>query len=257
MRSPGRRWRGQRGIRGQAMIEFALVLPLLLLLAVSVFDYGYYLEHVDNISSVVRDATRYASLYTTGSPWSPSCPDPTYTQTTGEYYCPLTTAGSDNVQALIQYEAESLTVPEGGLPLDNVDCVWSGNNDNPSMSAGVGTISIPATFPSGSNVSGTPGSCITVAYYTSSNGTYAPSSMSLYGWWSSDAQADVGCFELASSASSSSCTATPSPPVGSMVQITVLYNFTATAPGPAFDVMNSVFGLQADVVAQYAMVVIK
>jgi hypothetical protein len=242
------------------MIELAIILPVLLLLAVSVFDYGYYLEHVNNISTVVRDGTRYASLNTTGSPWSSSCPDPTYVQSgtyAGEYGCPYTAVGSNNIEALIQYEAESLTVPEGGLPLDNVDCVWSGNNDNPNMTAGVSTISIPASYPSGSGDSGAPGSCITVAYYTSSNGTYAPSSMSLYGWWSSDAASDAGCFELASSTSSSACTSTPSPPVGSVAQVTILYNFTATAPGPVFDVMGSALGLQATVVGQYSLVVIK
>ena len=73
------------------MIEFALVFPLLLVLAVSVFDYGYYLEHVNNITTVVRDGARYASQNSTntGSPWNPACPARPYSSA-GTYSCPAT-----------------------------------------------------------------------------------------------------------------------------------------------------------------------
>ena len=41
-----------RGPGGQAMVEFAVILPVLLVIGMSVFDYGYYLEHVNNIATV-------------------------------------------------------------------------------------------------------------------------------------------------------------------------------------------------------------
>ena len=127
---------------GQAMVEFALTFPVLLLLAISVFDYGYYLEHVDNIATVVRDGARYASENNSlGSVWNNLCSAQSYTQATGEYNCPLTTSPSNTIESVIQYEAESLTVPEGGLPLDNVDCVWSGNH--PSLTASAASRRFP------------------------------------------------------------------------------------------------------------------
>ena len=82
------------------------------------------------MTTVVRDGARYASENNSAvTVWDYLCPSPSYTQSgtgAGGYSCPKTTSPSDTVQSLIQYEAESLTVRDGGLPLDNVDCVWSG-----------------------------------------------------------------------------------------------------------------------------------
>ncbi|MGD0833880.1 MAG: TadE family protein [Candidatus Dormibacteria bacterium] len=227
----------RRARGGQAMVELAIVFPVLLLLAISVFDYGYYLEHVNNITTVVRDGARYASENNSlGSVWNNLCSAPSYTQATGEYNCPLTTSPSNTIESVIQYEAESLTVPEGGLPLDNVDCVWSGNH--PSLTASAASL-------------GSSNSCMTVAYYTSgSDGLYT--SPVLYGWWSDTSN----CFELWNAGSGTAgCTTTGYPAVGTLVQVTVIYNFTKTAPGPAFDVMNAAFGLNAQITAQYTLVV--
>jgi len=97
-------------------MEFAVTFPFLLVLAVSIADYGYYLEHVNNITTVVRDATRYASENTTAVSWSPACPNPTWSGSTVPIRAQVTTAASGNVEGLIQYEAESLTVPEEAWP---------------------------------------------------------------------------------------------------------------------------------------------
>jgi Flp pilus assembly protein TadG len=314
------------------MMEFAIVFPFLLVLAVSIADYGYYLEHVNNITTVARDGTRYASENTGNLAWSAACPAP-IAASSGAYSCPgasystTTTApynsgtaylslslaslpvglsagdnlfiggasgpevtlGADavygatsvslnpswtpsanvnsgttvlwqppsaNVEALIQDEAERRTVPEGGRALDNLDCCWpssstgSGCPTGSTLTPGYGlTASIPTAFPTGSNASGTPSSCISIVYYANSGNTYAPSSYSTVGWWSSDATSDTGCFDT-----SSGCTTTY-PAVGDMVQVTVIYDWSATNPGPVFDVLNSTFHLQADIVAQYALVV--
>jgi len=314
-------------------MEFAVVFPFLLLLAVSIADYGYYLEHVNNITTVTRDGGRYASEHSLGSlPWSAACPAPVAgpsgayscpgasysTTTTAQYnagtaysslslaalpvglgagdnlfiggasgpevtlgadavygatsaslspsWTPSTTVSSGatvlwqpasaNVEALIQDEAESLTVPEGGLALDNIDCCWSSSSSGSgcptgsTLTPGYGlTPSIPTSFPAGSNASGSPSSCVSIVYFASSGGTYAPASYSTVGWWSSDAVSDTGCFDT-----SSGCT-TANLVVGDLVQVTVMYNWSGTNPGPVFDVLNSTFHLQADITAQYALVV--
>jgi len=47
--------------RGQALAEFALVIPLFLLLVFSVIQFGMILGGQDGLSNAVREATRYAS----------------------------------------------------------------------------------------------------------------------------------------------------------------------------------------------------
>ncbi len=331
--APARVRRRRRERSGQAMVELALVFPLLITLAISIFDYGYYIEHVNNVATVVRDGARYASMSApqpSSEPWSSYCADPSWDSSTGAYSCPsasyaVTVSGtfsptecpgagpppctvvplsgavpiafpsgssliiqgssgteltlsaaaavgattldivaytasstwtdptlvwsppSTNIEALLQQEAESLTVPEGGLPLDNVDCYWIS-----ATSAGTpsydGTPYLPSAFPSGSGLTGQPVSCISVAYYQSSDGSDSPASLSggLVGWWS----ADNGCF----TAAGGSCTSTL-PVAGDVVQVTVMYDWSAVSPGPAFTVLNSLFGLRVVITSQYAMVI--
>jgi hypothetical protein len=325
------------------MVEFALVFPLLLALAVSVADYGYYLEHVNNITTVVRDSTRYASqnsnlLNPLQLPWTAACAAPAWSSSAGTYSCPATsytthttasytpTGGpystlsvqgftldlpnganvfiggptgpeltltaaapsgstslsiesgsspwtptstytspqsvlwyppSTNVEALVQDEAEALTVPEGGLALDNVDCTWTGGTPpaagDPAWGA---TPGVPGAFPVGSGASGTPTSCISIVFYKSSDGSYSASSLNaasdVVAWWSSDANSDAGCLETSSGCSASPATAIA---VGDLVQITVMYNWSSTSPGPVFTVLNATFGLRAYITAQFALVV--
>ncbi len=328
------------------MVEFAVILPVLLVIGMSVFDYGYYLEHVNNIATVVRDGARYASLYTNPSyatQWNSACADPTTlasggwscagmettvamnqpTQaidpTSGTYIidvasisgfssyndgfsvatttstgvaallsCSLTatvsgqaeftgcsatdpaTGGgnlvpgasligqSDFTEGIIQEEAESLTVPEGGLPIDNIDCCWSGSTGGTGCPSGSGTT--PPSPGSASTVanpylyswpvsgisSQPPVSCITISYWTSSDGSYSTSSLSLCGWWSADASSDTGQFE-----SVNQCSAT----IGKLVQVTVAYAWSQASPGPVFTVLNSIFGLQVTASASSSFVV--
>jgi hypothetical protein len=43
--------------------------------------------------------------------------------------------------------------------------------------------------------------------------------------------------------------------MGTVVEITVMYAWSSTNPGPVFDVLNSAFGLKVDITAQYSLVV--
>ena len=318
------------------MIEFALTLPVLLLLAISIFDYGYYLEHVNNIATVVRDGARYASLFwtTTPNPWDSACPAPTATGASGGWSCAglqttvssgsagqiitqasysidvasitgfttypdgftvaTTTSGtgggpalincsgttttgpaftgctatsgagtlvagasllgdSNFVEGVIQQEAEGLTVPEGGLPLDNIDCCWSSSSGGSGCPSGSGTtpslgaaVVIPTAWPSGVTATGSPVSCMAITYWKSSDLSYSTSSLSLCGWWSADASGDAGQFQP-----NSGCTPAP----GEMVQVTVAYAWSQASPGPAFTVLNSVFGINVVTSATYSLVV--
>jgi len=328
-RPPHRRRRN-----GQAMVEFALTLPLLIVLAVSCFDYGYYLEHVDNIATVVRDGARYASENTTASPWGNACTNPseagsgnwscaglvtqvastesgsvnlatilvssvtgftafgsstgfdvTTTNSAGTLVvinctgtqsspvaftnCASTGSGnlvpnaymygeSDYTEGVIQQEAESLTVPEGGLPIDNIDCCWSASSGGAGCPGGSGTtpvlgaaVVIPTAWPQSGLASGTPVSCMTISYWNSSDGSYSVSSLSLCGWYSADA-ADAGsATPFQSVGNGGNCAAA----VGELVQVTVSYAWSQAAPGPAFAVLNSVFAINVNTSSTYSFVV--
>src|SRR5438105_5883676 len=52
---------------GVAIVEFALVLPLLLLLTMTVTEFGRALYQYDILAKAVRDAARYLSVQTPGT----------------------------------------------------------------------------------------------------------------------------------------------------------------------------------------------
>jgi Flp pilus assembly protein TadG len=62
-----------RGAAGQALVETALVLPLLLLLIVGLFDVGRAIWLSNTLATAVREATRYGVVHgaLSGSPTGP------------------------------------------------------------------------------------------------------------------------------------------------------------------------------------------
>ncbi|MBE0450529.1 MAG: pilus assembly protein [Clostridia bacterium] len=47
---------------GQAMVELALILPVLLLIIMGIFEFGFMFNNYLTVSNVSREAARYASL---------------------------------------------------------------------------------------------------------------------------------------------------------------------------------------------------
>ena len=58
----------RKGERGQAIIELALTLPLLLLVLLGIFDFGLMFQRFEVVANAAREAARVAVLpdYTTG-----------------------------------------------------------------------------------------------------------------------------------------------------------------------------------------------
>ncbi len=52
---------GTRGNRGQSLVEFALVVPIFLLIVFAIIQFGMIMGAQDGLSNAVREATRYAS----------------------------------------------------------------------------------------------------------------------------------------------------------------------------------------------------
>lgn len=60
------------GAKGQAMVEFALVIPVFLVLLVAIFDLGHVVWANDAMASAAREAARYAMVH--GGSESTLCP---------------------------------------------------------------------------------------------------------------------------------------------------------------------------------------
>ena len=50
-----------RAARGQGLVEFALVLPFMLLLVIAVIEFGYFFFVYASVNTAAREATRYGS----------------------------------------------------------------------------------------------------------------------------------------------------------------------------------------------------
>ena len=54
--------RGMRGERGAALVEFALVVPLLMMMMCAAIDFGLAVYTLNNLTAAVREGGRYAAI---------------------------------------------------------------------------------------------------------------------------------------------------------------------------------------------------
>lgn len=69
--------RARHGEEGQALVEFALTLPILLLLMIGLVDVGRGLQAYVSLGNAVREAAREAAVHGADAttPWGPSAND--------------------------------------------------------------------------------------------------------------------------------------------------------------------------------------
>jgi Flp pilus assembly protein TadG len=60
----------RRRTRGQSMVEFALVLPLLLAIIVGMIDFGFFTELNASIANAARSGARFAAIHPTAWDWN-------------------------------------------------------------------------------------------------------------------------------------------------------------------------------------------
>ena len=53
-----------RRSKGQALAEFALVVPLFLLLLFAIISFGLYMFYTQQLANAAREAARYAAVHT-------------------------------------------------------------------------------------------------------------------------------------------------------------------------------------------------
>ncbi len=69
-RVPARRDRGSPRARGAAVVEFAVVLPLLLTILFGIIEYGWVFMVRQTLQTAAREGTRIAVLSTSTSPYT-------------------------------------------------------------------------------------------------------------------------------------------------------------------------------------------
>jgi Flp pilus assembly protein TadG len=100
--------------RGQTMVEFALVLPILVLLLVGFFDLGRVVLANDGLAAAAREATRYAIVHggsrANPCPVGPAAPDAVVPAASASCPHPSPSRESIRVEAREQAEAAGSTV---------------------------------------------------------------------------------------------------------------------------------------------------
>ncbi len=69
----GKRW--LKGQQGSVMVEFAIILPVLLLLVFGIIDFGHALYMKAEVTAASREGARYAVKYHTNAGGSPVAPN--------------------------------------------------------------------------------------------------------------------------------------------------------------------------------------
>jgi hypothetical protein len=104
---------GRASHRGQSLVEFALILPIFLMLLVAIFDVGHVVWANNAISTAAREATRFAVVHGGNS----SCPVGPHSATQS-YPMPASSAcpfPSDSVQAIKEEAAHWLSGVGGSV----------------------------------------------------------------------------------------------------------------------------------------------
>ena len=117
--SPGSR----RRTRGQALVEFALVAPIFLLVVFVIIEFGWYVYQVQTLNEAVREGSRYAIVHGSTS-LCPSGPMPGLPPATN--WCD---PSGGKVEAVVRNYAVGLAQASLTFPT----MTWSPNNGRGSI----------------------------------------------------------------------------------------------------------------------------
>lgn len=108
------RHRGKGNARGQSLVEFALVLPLLLILVFGVIDFGMGLRSYISLTNAVREGARFAAVGNPAGTYPTDCDGATSTSVVGRVCTALGDGNLNNVQSV------TVTYPDGVAPGNRV-----------------------------------------------------------------------------------------------------------------------------------------
>jgi len=109
---------GRRGRRGAAVVEFAAVAPLLLLILFGIIEYGYIFMVRQTVTHAAREGCRIAVLQTTDEP---------YSEVTDRIAEIMATAGVTNYTVDLTHPTagDPMEVVEISVPIEEVSLVGS------------------------------------------------------------------------------------------------------------------------------------
>ena len=101
-----------RSEKGQAMVEFALCLPILLILVCGIIDFGWIYYNQISINNAAREGARYAAVYyTQDSDWESTAEEIMKSSMVGiaSAETTVTDPGHSQITATVTAEAKVLT----------------------------------------------------------------------------------------------------------------------------------------------------
>jgi Flp pilus assembly protein TadG len=113
---------GRRGERGQAIVELALTLPLLMLVVLGVFDFGLMFERFEVVTNAAREGARIAVLPDYVDPHQAELRAESYLNSGGiagaSVYANCATGALSAGRICVTAEEELMTIPATGLALE-------------------------------------------------------------------------------------------------------------------------------------------
>ena len=113
-----RRGSSKKRERGQSLVEFALIIPIFIILVFGIIDFGMGLRAYITVTQATREGARYAAVgnpagtFTSGG--SGQCNGTTTTSTVGKVCSTLNGMNLTNVQTV------TVTYPDGNVPGNSV-----------------------------------------------------------------------------------------------------------------------------------------
>lgn len=145
-----RRYRHHGEPRGQALVEFAIVIPIFILIVVGIFDFGRVVWATSAVTNAAREAARYAIVHG-GSPDN-ACPVGPPGQETrvpaASPDCPYPSPSKESIREVVQDFAIA-----GGSPIVVTVCYGDGCSGDTDVSGATNDRGTPVTVSASSSVS--------------------------------------------------------------------------------------------------------
>src|SRR3990172_5805826 len=117
VRSPGRRGLARRllrGRRGQSLVEFSLVLPVLLIMVFGIIDFGLGLRSYISLTNATREGARFAAVGNPAGSFPSQCDGTTTPTVIGRTCVAVEGLNRSNITSV------TVTYPDGQGPGNSV-----------------------------------------------------------------------------------------------------------------------------------------
>lgn len=110
----GLRGRITRGSRGQSLIEFVLMMPILMIMIFGIIDFGMGLRSYISLTNATREGARFAAVGNPAGAYPTDCDGTTSTSSIGRVCVTMEGLGLSNLNSV------SVSYPNGNAPGNSV-----------------------------------------------------------------------------------------------------------------------------------------